>query len=79
MPLKIRLLEMDPAVTPRETRLIGGIGKRVPREDDVVNRRDARLDRRATGSERDGRFEAIASGEEPEDLGTGRAEVAVPG
>src|SRR5439155_14922346 len=77
--VQIRLLEMDPAVAPRETRLVGGVGKRVPRERDVVSRRDARLDTGAAGGERDGRFEAIAPGEEPEDLGTGRTEVAVPG
>src|SRR6266851_2119798 len=77
--VEIALLKVDPTVTAGNPSLVSSVGEGVPRERDVLGRREAGLDRRAAGRKRDGGAEAIAAGEKPEDLGAGRAEVAVPG
>src|SRR6266851_3284957 len=77
--VEIALLEVDPTVTAGNSSLVSSVGEGVPRERDVLGRRETGLDRRAPRCQRDRRSEAIASREEPEDLGAGCAEVAVPG
>src|SRR6266542_5406494 len=77
--VEVALLEVDAAVAPREPRLVRGRGEGRPGQCQVASRDETRLDARALSRERHRAAEAVATREEPEDLGAGGAEVAVSG
>src|SRR5437016_6268267 len=76
--VEVSLLEVDPAVAPRDARLVGGLAEGRPGEREVAGRDGARLEARAAGGEGHRGSEDVAAGEEAQDLCARGAEVAVP-
>src|SRR5947209_1264915 len=77
-PIEIRLLEVDTAVASRDSRLISGVGERVPAEAHIPAGGCSRLDLRASSPNRDRRAKVILAGEQSQDLCSSRTERAVP-
>src|SRR5919197_645390 len=77
--VEIGLLEVNSAVAARDPGLVGCFRERRPGQREISSRNRARLDPRAAGRNRDRAAEAIAVRKTLQDLGTGRAEVAMAG
>src|SRR5687768_3455980 len=70
---------MDPPVSARHSRLVGGLRKRAPRECKISRRNHPRFNAAAAGGNRHTRTEIIASREASEDFGGSCAKRAMAG
>src|SRR3990172_8704853 len=76
--IDVALPEVDASVPPGDACLRRGVGEGSPGERDVVGRGQPRLDPGTTCGESHRGAERVHTGEQPQDLGTRCAEVAVP-